>query len=553
MKEQLSKHLSKFIPLKKQEINKIIEIPPSQELGDYSFPCFALSKTLKKNPNQIAEELSKKISLVSFLDKIQTKGPYINFFLNGKVLAEKTLKQIQKEKEKYGSSNLGKNKKIVIDMSSPNIAKPFGVGHLRSTIIGNSIAKTASFLGYNVTKINYLGDWGTPFGKIIAGYKKFGSPTKLKKDPIKHLLEVYVKAADMEEEGREEFKKLEQGDKETIKLWKKFRELSIKEFQKIYKILNVKFDVYSGESVYNNKVSLTIEQLKQKKLLKKSDGALIVDLEEYGLGVALIQKSDGTTLYTTRDLTAAIYRYKKYKFYKMIYEVGNEQKLHFKQVFKILELLGYKWAKDCIHVEHGLYLDKDGKKFATRKGKTIIMQDIIEETKRLAKKEILQREKLPERELEKRALKIALAAILYGDLKNHRSNDVVFDIQRFLSFEGNTGPYLLYTYARARSILKKAKSSPKKYSVKSVEQIEKNLLLKLSKFPEIVIASYDSLSPNLIANYSYELAQTFNEFYHACPVLNSEKEDFRLALVNSVSQVLKNSLSLLGIKTIENM
>ncbi|MBS3089060.1 arginine--tRNA ligase [Candidatus Pacearchaeota archaeon] len=556
MKEQLSKQLSKHLPLNKQQIENLLEAPPSSELGDYAFPCFSLSRELKKSPVEIAQELAKKIQTDKFFEKVEQKGPYINIFLNRTEIVKQTLKKIQFQKEKYGFSNDGKNKKIVIDMSSPNIAKPFGIGHLRSTIIGNSIANICKFQGYKPIKINYLGDWGTPFGKIIAGYLEFGNPKKLSAEPIKHLYEIYVKTSKnekFEELGREWFKKLELGDKEAVALWKKFKDFSIKDFNKIYSLLNVQFDAVLGESYYNDKMEKTIRELKSKNLLEESQGAFVVNLEKYNLGVALIKKSDGATLYATRDITAAIDRYKKYKFEKMFYEVGAEQKYHFKQLFKILELLGYKWAKNCVHIDHGLYLDKDGKKFATRKGKTIFMEDILEETKELAKQEIEKREKVSKIELEKRSLVVARAAIIYGDLKNYRSNDSVFDIQHFLSFEGNTGPYLLYSYARARSILRKSKSSRKNYQIDKIEDLEKNLIMQLAQFPEIVSQAYKNLSPNLIANYSFQLAQSFNEFYHAFPVLNSEQESFRLELVSSFSQVLKNALNLLGIQTIENM
>ncbi|MDD5700360.1 MAG: arginine--tRNA ligase, partial [Candidatus Nanoarchaeia archaeon] len=409
---------------------------------------------------------------------------------------------------------------------------------------------------YKTVKINYLGDWGTQFGKLIAGYKKIGNEKKLKSNPIKHMLELYVEGnkEEYDEESRQWFKKLEDGNKEAVSLWKKFKDYSLKDFDKIYKTLGIKFDVISGESFYNNKMGATVSELKKKKLLKESEGAQIVDLEKYNLGVCLIKKSDGATLYATRDLTAAIDRHKKFKFDKMIYEVGQEQKLHFQQVFKILGLMGYNWAKSCIHVYHGLYLDKDGKKFATREGKTVFMEDILSETIELARLEILKREKLKEKELEERAEAIAIAAIFYGDLKSYRANDIVFDINKFLSFEGDTGPYLLYSYARAKSILRKAKYKQKpKIKAGSLNNSEKNLVLKLSAFPEAVAHANQNLSPNLIANYSFELAQMFNEFYHANQVIGSENEAFRLALVDSFSQVLKNALSLLGISVIEKM
>ncbi len=554
MKELVVNLLAKNLPIDKEEIERLVEIPPSRELGDYSFPCFALSKYLKKNPNEISLELSKKIKDNNF-EKIESKGPYLNFFINKKKLAEYIISKVKKEKDSYGSSTYGKGKKIVIEMSSPNIAKPFGIGHLRSTIIGNSISQISKFIGFKVIKINYLGDWGTPFGKLIVGYKKYGKTNEFKKHPMKHLYEIYVKVSKnekFEDLGREWFKKLESGDKEAVSLWKKFKETSLKEFEKIYKMLNVKFDVLSGESDYTSKLVSVMAELNKKGLIKESEGALIVDLERFNLGVSLIQKADGASLYATRDIAAVKDRYAKYKFNSMIYEVGAEQKLHFKQVFKILELLGYSWAQNCIHVDHGLYLDSDGKKFSTRKGKTLFMEDILEETKELAKKEIQKREKLNSKELDKRASIIALSAIVYGDLKNYRSQDLIFDIERFLSFEGNTGPYLLYSYARAKSILRKAKKRSK-LKINDISKEEKKLLIKISQFPDIVKESYKNLSPNLIANYAFELSQIFNEFYHSNPVIGSEKEIFRLSLVESFSQTLKNSLNLLGIPVLERM
>lgn len=555
MKEQVIKHLSKHTQINKQEIEKLLEVPPTEELGDYAFPCFTLSKKLKKSPNEIAQDLLKKIDSKEF-EKVEAKGPYINFFLNKTDLAKETLTKILKEKDKYGSSNLGKNKKIVVEYSSPNMAKPFGIGHLRSTIIGNSLANIAEFLGFKPIRMSHPGDWGTPFGKIIAGYKDFGSESKLKKEPIKHLFDIYTKVSKEEEynsKGREEFNKMEAGDKKTLALWKKFRDLSFKEFDKIYKLLNVKFDVIAGESEYNNKMGKTVKELETINLLELSEGAYIIDLKKFNLGVVLIKKSDGATLYATRDLTAAIDRYEKYKFAQMIYEVGSEQRLYFKQLFKTLEIMGHKWAKHCVHVEHGLYLDKDGKKFATRKGKTIFMEDVLEETKQLAKKELKKRAKLSAKELETRAKSIARAAIFYGDLKNYRGQDAIFDIQKFLSFEGNTGPYLLYTYARAKSIIRKAKKAANQFTLEELNKTEKALISKLSAFPETVERAYKNLAPNQIANYSFELSQKFNEFYHSNKVIGSKDESFRLSLVAAFAQTLKNSLNLLGIETLESM
>jgi arginyl-tRNA synthetase len=562
MKEKIAKILQNAIKanglkLDLEQIEKMIEIPPSYEMGDYAFPCFFLSDKLGDSPHQIALGLREKIKEYGETDfeDIQTSGGYINFFQNRTSLAREAVWNIINKREKYGQKNIGKSKKVVIEFSSPNIGKPFGVGHLRSTIIGNSIANLYDFLGFKTIRINYLGDWGTQFGKLILGYKKFGDEEKLHKDPVKHLLEIYVKINDKkyDKEAREWFKKLENKDKEAVILWRAFRELSLDEFQKIYKIFKIKFNDYSGEFEASKNSGDIIKLLNEKKLLKRSEGALIVDLNEFDLGVCLIQKTDGATTYAARDLLTAIRRYKKYKFEKMVYETGQEQRLHFQQIFKVLELIGYSWAKNCIYVSHGLYLDKDGKKFATRKGKTIFMEDIITETKNLAKEEILKRiPKINKDELEDRALKIATGAIFYGDLKNNRIKDIVFDIERFVSFDGDTGPYIQYSYARATSIMKKA-ASKEKFEVKNLHTKEIELVKKLLEFPEIVLRSYESMNPSFIANYSYQVSQIFNEFYHSCPVMNSEEESFRLALVEAFRQVIRNSSKLLGVNLLEEM
>ena len=539
-----------FNSLKKQ-INEpfSLEIPPSLELGNFSLPCFKLSKK--------APELQKLLKLPHFIEKTEIKGPYLNFFINKDIFVNQTINQILKEKDKFGSSHIGKGRTIVIDLSSPNIAKPFGIGHLRSTIIGNAIGNICSKMGFKVVKINYLGDWGTQFGKLIVGFKHFGSEKELKKDPINHLYSLYVKVnsiPELEDESRLYFKKLEDGDEECIKLWERFKELSLKNFSEIYDLLNIKFDILSGESLYNNKMDKTVKLLEKKGLLQEDDNAQIIDLEEYNLGKCLIKKSDGATLYMTRDLTAAIDRYEKYGFSRMFYEVGSEQKLHFKQLFKILELMGYEWAKDCVHIDHGLYLDSDGKKFATRKGKTVFMIDVLRETVSIANKII--EEKNPNLEnRESIAKKIGVAAIILGDLKNNRITDMIFDIDKFLDFEGNTGPYLQYTYARASSIIKKGKTIRYKKALIS-NNIEYQLINLLSKMPYITEDSYSKLSPHIISTYCIELARLFNEFYHQCPVLNEPNKDiqsFRLALVQSTRQVIKNSLSILGIECPESM
>jgi arginyl-tRNA synthetase len=555
MKEIVAELLSHETGIEKNHLLNLIEIPPREEMGDFAFPCFSLAKTLKKNPMEIAKELGEKIrkNLSKEVSGVDFSGGYVNFFINKKFLAEKIFKDVSKKN--FGENNTGKNKTVVIDMSAPNIAKPFGIGHLRSTIIGNSISNILSMNGYKTKKINYLGDWGTQFGKLILAYKKWGDENKLKKDAISHLQELYVKVnADelLEDSAREEFKKLEDGDKENKKLWDKFRKLSIEEFDKIYELLGIEFDEISGESKYNNKMDSVIELLEKKNLIKKDEGADIVDLKDEGIGVALIKKSDGTSLYATRDLAAAIDRKNKYNFDMMIYEVGQEQKLHFKQLFKILEKLGFEWAKNCVHVPHGLYLDKDGKKFATRKGKTILMKDILDEVMEKAKSNLREKENLKENEIEERSIRIALAAIFYGDLKNSPENNIIFDADKFLNFEGDTGPYLLYSYARANSITRK-KRKEKEVEIFDIKDAESKLIKKINDFPEIIKKASQNLAPNIIANYSFELAQIFNEFYHSCPVLGSKEESFRLHLTNAFKITLKKSLDILGIKVLEEM
>lgn len=547
----------KGLKLKKKEIESMIEIPPSHELGDFAFPCYAFSEKLKKEPHQIALELREEMNKYPQTDfeDIQTKGPYVNFFVNRSSLAREVIWEILNKRKEYGSSGKGKGKKVVVEFSSPNVAKPFGIGHLRSTIIGNSLANIFEFQKYKVKRINYLGDWGTQFGKLIYGYKKFGNEKKLQKNPMDHLYKVYVKSnkKKYEKKGREWFKKMENGNKEALMLWRLFRSYSLNNAKKIYQEMDIEFDKYEAESDYVKKTKEVIENLRKKELLKKSKGALLVDLQEHKLKKALIEKSDGTTLYSTRDLAAAISRKKKYKFDKMIYETGQEQKLYFKQMFKILELMGYKWAKDLTHVDHGLYLDKNGKKFSTRKGKTVFMEEVLEKTKTLTKKEIKKRaKKISKEEIDNRALKVAIAAIFYGDLKNNRRNDIVFDIKKFTSFEGDTGPYLLYSYARATSITEKSKKN-EKYEIKEMGDKEIKLVKKLSDFPQVVEEAEQNLNPSEIANYSYQLSQAFNEFYHTCKVIGSEQEMFRLALVECFREVLRNALHLLGIETMEKM
>jgi len=548
MENEIKKELKRVL-----NRNVDLEIPKSPSLGDYAFPTFSLSKEFKKDPNEIAIELSKEVK-GDF--RVEVRGGYLNFFVDKDKLAKETLSKVLKEKTKYGSTNLGGKKVIVIDMSSPNIAKPFGIGHLRSTIIGDALRNLYTFLGYRVVRINHLGDWGTQFGKLIFGYKKWGNIKRLLNDSIKYMLDLYVKSNKeaYEEEGRIWFKRLENGDKEALKLWKQFRELSLKEFKKIYRVLNVNFESYSGEAFYNDKLEETIKLLQNKCIVSESDGALIVDLKKYGMPPLLLRKSDGTTLYATRDIAAALYRKKKYRFSKAIYEVGSEQKLYFQQLFKTLEIAGFEWAKDLIHVDHGLYLGEDGRKFSTRKGKIVFMEDVL--TEGINKAEKIIKEKNPKLEnKEKIAEKIAVGAIKYGDLKNDRINDVIFSWNKFLDFNGETGPYIQYAYVRACSILKSAKLKMKiDYSLLN-KKSEIELIKHLNEFPQIVKKAALEYKPHIVAKYVYDLAKIFNDFYEKIPVLKAENKlkNTRLALVFCVRQVLENGLNLLGIEAPRKM
>ena len=549
-KEEIIKLLKKRTKL--DEIK--LEVPPSENLGDYSFPCFDLAKTLKKDPNKIAKELSEKIRSKNF--RTENKGPYLNFFIDKNKLTKEVLNKILREKERYGSENIGKGKIVVIDMSSPNIAKPFGIGHLRSTIIGDVVRNLHVFLGYKVFRINHLGDWGTQFGKLIFAYKKWGNRKKLVKDPIKYLLGLYIKGnkEEYEEEGRRWFKKLEEGDKEALKLWKEFRELSLREFKKIYDLLNVNFESYAGEAFYNDKLNDAIKILQKRGIVTESEGALIVDLTQYGMPPLLLKKSDGATLYATRDIAAALYRKEKYKFSVAVYEVGSEQKLYFKQLFKTLEIAGFEWANKMVHVDHGLYLGEDGKKLSTRKGKVIFMEDILNEGVNKTKK-IIQAKNPKLKNKDDISIKVAVSAIKYGDLKNDRTKDVIFNWDKFLDFNGETGPYIQYAHVRACSVLRKCKL------VKDVdlsllkEKSEIELVRHLKDFNDIVKSAAFEYKPHILAKYVYELAQKFNDFYEKVQILKSEEKirEARLVLVFSVRQVLKNGLNLLGIDALDEM
>jgi len=565
-KRDVAKAIAKHTKLNPEVILGVLEKPRYSNLGDIAFPCFILSKKLKKNPIVIANELAQKFVLPpKGIEKVKPLGAYLNFYIDKKVLGKEIISKINKEKQKYGSSKIGKGKKVILEFSSPNIAKPMSIGHLRSTVIGHSLSNLIAFQGYSTVNINYPGDYGTQFGKLLVAYRRWGKQheKELKKNPIPTLLKLYTKfTAEVEkkpelaEEARRMFRMLENDDKWAMSLWKKFRDISIKEFKSFYDILGVKFQVYSGESFYRKRAEGVIKELIDKNIAKKSDGALIVPFEKYGFPL-LVRKSDGTSLYSTRDLAAAISRQKQYKFEKMIYVVGSEQNLYFKQVFETLQKMNYKWADKCNHVNFGMIFLPEGK-MSTRKGRLVFMEDILQQIFKLTAKSV-SKSKYSKKEKEKIAKAVGVSALIYGDLSNDRIKDIKFDWNKLLRLEGDSGPYIQYTYARAKSILRRLKSKKQgkpKFNPLMLTPEEESLLIILSEFPQAAKESADKLMPNLLANYILKLSDQFNLFYEKCSVIradNKQTQQTRLALTSASAQTLKNGLLLLGMIPLERM
>ena len=549
-----------------EEIEKSIEIPPSSEMGDFAFPCFSLAGILKKNPNQIAIELKNKIRLGNDFEKIVVSGAYVNFFVDKINFSEKIISEVLKKKSNFGKCSSAKKEKITLEFSQPNTHKAFHVGHIRGTSLGESISRILEFCGQKVIRANYSGDTGMHVAKWLWCYKKYHSKEKLSgnegwiasiyADAVKRLGEKPGLQAEADEINR----KLESGeDKKLNELWKKTRKLSINSWKKIYKELNAKFDKYFFESEVEKRGKQISLELLKKGTAEKNEGAVIMDLKKYRLGVWVLLRSDGTVLYSAKDLALAEEKAKKYRADKNISLHGSEQNLHFQQLFKTLELIGNKKEKfsdisfDMVHLPTG--------KMSSRTGENILYSDFMKEITECAKIEIKKREsKISQKKLDERALKISIAAIKYSMLKQSANKIIVFNKDEALNFEGDTGPYLLYSYARAKSIIKKSKSlskssakSGKSEKIKALDEKEITLAKKLSQFPEIVKNSFENLNPALVANYSYQLSQIFNEFYHACPVLGSEKQNFRINLVKSFAQIMENSFNLLGIIAVEEM
>jgi len=535
-----------------------VVLPPNSEMGDYALPCFKLAKVMHKNPSVIAEELKSAFKTDDIINEVSALNGYLNFKVNKAGLMQNVLNEILSEGGNYGSSNLGKGKTICIDYSSVNIAKPFHIGHLSTTVLGGALYRLFKFLGYDVVGINHLGDYGTQFGKLISAYKHWGNREEIERGGIHAINELYVRfnnEADegMQSEAREYFRLIESGDREANEIFEWFKDLTLKYVQTIYNKLGIKFDSYAGERFYTDKMQPVIDELREKNLLKTSEGAQVVDLEPYGMPPCLILRSDGASLYATRDLAAATYRKKTYDFYKNLYVVAYQQNLHFKQVFKVLELMGKDWAKDCVHVAYGMVSLEDGA-MSTRKGKVVWLEDVI--NKCIEKAYGVIEEKNPELENKSDvAEKVGIGAVIFGAIYNNKIKDVVFSYDKVLSFEGETSVYVQYTCARANSVLLKNGSSgvlPQGYTPNAQEF---EVIKSLASFPEILKESAEKYEPCYISRFAVDLSQKFNKFYIDCNILNAEgnTKQFRLVLTQAVRQTLTNALAILGIGVPEKM
>ena len=564
-KQIIAEQISKTIDINKQELESYIETPKDSKNGDYAFPCFRLAKELRKAPPVIANEIKEKIEPVEEIEKIEVAGGYLNFFINKATLSEEVLREISKT-EQYGKSEIGREKNIVIDYSAPNIAKPFHIGHLRSTVIGGALYNIYKYLGYNVTGVNHLGDYGTQFGKLIEGYKMWGKEYDIEKDPINELTKIYIRINEackndeqILENCRNNFKKLEEGDPYCVELWKKFRELSLQEFQKVYDLLGSKFDSWNGESFYSNKMPEVIDILQKTGKLVESQGAKIIELEDKGINTpCIIQKSNGSTTYATRDLAAILYRARTYDFDKALYVTSYEQVLHFKQVFEVAKLLGLdeKYTKGLEHVSFGMVLLPEGK-MSTREGNIIKLEDLLNEAISRAKEIIEQ--KNPDLENKKEvAKKVGIGAVIFNDMSASRIKDEIFDWNTILNFQGETGPYIQYTYVRTKSVLEKAGYLPKVEDVKVdnlVDDYSMTILKLIYNFEDVLVQVTDKNEPSILARYLIDLAKAYSSFYNENKIIVEDKEiqDARVYLTYATSEVLKQGANLLGMQMPEKM
>ena len=564
-KQIIAKQISKTIDINEEELESYIETPKDSKNGDYAFPCFRLAKELRKAPPAIANEIKEKIEEVEEIEKIEVAGGYLNFFISKTILAKEVLEEISKA-EQYGKSEIGKEKNIVIDYSAPNIAKPFHIGHLRSTVIGGALYNIYKYLGYNVTGVNHLGDYGTQFGKLIEGYKMWGKEYDIEKDPINELTKIYIRINEackndeqILENCRNNFKKLEDGDSYCVEIWKKFRELSLQEFQKVYDLLGSKFDSWNGESFYSDKMPEVIEILEKTGKLIESQGAKIIDLEDKGINTpCIIEKSNGSTTYATRDLAAILYRARTYDFDKALYVTSYEQVLHFKQVFEVAKLLGLdeKYTKGLEHVSFGMVLLPEGK-MSTREGNIIKLEDLLNEAISRAQ-EIIEQKNPDLEDKEEVAKKVGIGAVIFNDMSASRIKDEVFDWNTILNFQGETGPYVQYTYVRTKSVLEKAVYLPKIEEVK-VENLADEYSLAILKliynFEDVLIQVTDKNEPSILARYLIDLAKAYSSFYNENKIIVEDKDiqNARIYLTYAVSEVLKQGANLLGIQMPEKM
>ncbi|MGQ7353891.1 arginine--tRNA ligase [Streptococcus suis] len=559
-KQTVAEKLSAVLPqLDIETIYSLLEKPKSSEMGDVAFPAFSLAKVERKAPQAIATDIVEKLDTTGF-EKVVATGPYVNFFLDKDAISHQVLTDVIAEKDQYGQLNIGQGRNVTIDMSSPNIAKPFSVGHLRSTVIGDALANIHAKLGFNPIRINHLGDWGKQFGMLIVAYKLWGDKAAVEADPISELLKLYVRInaeaeekPELDEEARQWFKKLEDGDQEALELWQWFRDESLVEFNRIYEKLDVHFDSFNGEAFYNDKMDEGIQILEEKGLLQESKGAQIVDLESYNLPPALIRKTDGATLYITRDMATAMYRKRTYDFVKSIYVVGQEQINHFKQLKAVLKEMGFDWSDDMTHITFGL-VTKDKKKLSTRKGNIILLEPTLDEAISRALSQIEAKNPNLENK-EEVAHAVGVGAVKFFDLKTDRDNGYDFDLEAMVSFEGETGPYVQYAYARIQSILRKANfvpSAENHYKLADAESWE--IIKHIQNFSTVVERAGDKFDPSLIAKYAINLAQAFNKYYAHTRILDESPErDSRLALAYATGVVLKEALRLLGVKAPEKM
>ncbi|HEL1748211.1 TPA: arginine--tRNA ligase [Streptococcus suis] len=559
-KQVIAERLATILPsLEVEAIYNLLEKPKSSEMGDIAFPAFSLAKVERKAPQAIAANIVEKLDTTGFENVVAT-GPYVNFFLDKAAISHQVLTDVITEKDQYGKLNIGQGRNVTIDMSSPNIAKPFSVGHLRSTVIGDALANIHEKLGYKPIRINHLGDWGKQFGMLIVAYKLWGDKAAVEADPISELLKLYVRInaeaeekPELDDEARQWFKKLEDGDPEAHELWQWFRDESLVEFNRIYDKLDVTFDSYNGEAFYNDKMDEGIQILEEKGLLQESKGARIVDLESYNLPPALIMKTDGATLYITRDMATAMYRKRTYDFVKSIYVVGQEQINHFKQLKAVLKEMDFDWSDDMTHITFGL-VTKDKKKLSTRKGNIILLEPTLDEAISRALTQI--EAKNPDLEnKEEVAHAVGVGAVKFYDLKTDRDNGYDFDLEAMVSFEGETGPYVQYAYARIQSILRKANFVPSAENDYKLADAESwDIIKHIQNFSNVVERAGDKFDPSLIAKYAINLAQAFNKYYAHTRILDESPErDSRLALAYATGLVLKEALRLLGVKAPEKM